>query len=139
MDKAAIMNGVHPIQILAAEKRSKAIPPSSNLFKEKAFRYMGESVLIWSLDEYFSDPKRRQDAIRKSEKYYAHRTLDDRGTTRGSTSHRKSTSGVKRYRKYANNGQGWWSKYCASCTTMNTGSSRGVTLMSMEAQAGAEE
>ena len=41
------MNGLTDIQLQAKQKRRKAIPKGR--FKEKAFRYMNDTVVIWDL------------------------------------------------------------------------------------------
>jgi len=41
------MNGTSDIQILAKTKRLRAIPPKR--FKEKEFKYMNDTVLLWDL------------------------------------------------------------------------------------------
>ncbi len=63
-EKESIINGVHPINQLAKQKRSLEIKPG--LFRDPAFQYLGETIIIWSLEEYMSNVKWREDAIRKS-------------------------------------------------------------------------
>jgi len=45
--KEDVMNGTTDIQLQAKQKRRKAIPKGR--FKEKAFRYMNDTVVIWDL------------------------------------------------------------------------------------------
>jgi len=45
--KESVMNGTSDIQILAKTKRLRAIPPKR--FKEKEFKYMNDTVLLWDL------------------------------------------------------------------------------------------
>ena len=64
--KEQVLAGTAPIQILANEKRLKAITPGR--FKEGNFSYLGDTVVAWDLKQYFSNPAWRDDAIRKSKK-----------------------------------------------------------------------
>mmetsp|Transcript_17882 Transcript_17882/g.21878 ORF Transcript_17882/g.21878 Transcript_17882/m.21878 type:complete len:180 (-) Transcript_17882:110-649(-) len=63
-EKEAILEGRHPINKMADAKRALTIKPGA--FHETAFQYLGETVLIWSLADYMSNPKWRDEAIRKS-------------------------------------------------------------------------
>ena len=63
-EKESIINGTHPINKLAQQKRLLAIKPGA--FRDPAFQYLGETIIIWSLREYMSNVKWREDAIRKS-------------------------------------------------------------------------
>jgi hypothetical protein len=62
-EKTAILNGTHPINIQANEKRFKLIKPGA--FAESSFKYIGDSAILFSLRDYFSDAKGK-DAVRKS-------------------------------------------------------------------------
>ena len=60
------MAGTTPLQLLVKEKRSKSIPVGR--FKEQDFSYLGDTVVLWDLNQYFANPIWREDAIRKSKK-----------------------------------------------------------------------
>lgn len=64
--KEQVLAGTTPQQLIAKEKRSKAIPPGR--FKEQDFSYLGDSVVLWDLDQFLGNPAWREDAIRKSKK-----------------------------------------------------------------------
>lgn len=66
--RESIINGTHPVQIRAKKQRSLAV--QSNTFREKGFKYMGETVLIWSFDTYMDNPKWKEEAIRKMKKNF---------------------------------------------------------------------
>jgi len=66
-EKELIMEGKHPLQILANQQRASAVKPGA--YHEPAFRYLGETILIWDLGQYMANPKLRDDAIRKSRRY----------------------------------------------------------------------
>lgn len=61
------MEKKHPLQLLAAKQRASAVKPG--LFHETAFRYHGETLLIWDLRTFMKNPKWRDDAVRKSRRY----------------------------------------------------------------------
>ena len=63
-EKESIINGTHPINQMANAKRALTIKPG--VFRDPAFKYMGESILIWSLTEYMANTKWKDEAIRKS-------------------------------------------------------------------------
>jgi hypothetical protein len=54
-------------------KRSKLL--KHGRFREPGFVYQGDTVIIWSLRDYISNPKWREDALRKSNRRRA-RTTD---------------------------------------------------------------
>ena len=64
LEKMTILNGTHPINLQADERRKKTIKPGT--FSETSFKYIGDSVILFSLKDYFSDTKIRDDIIRKS-------------------------------------------------------------------------
>lgn len=64
--KEQVLSGSTPLQLRAKEKRSKAIPVGR--FKERDFSYLGDSVVLWDLQQYLANPTWREDAIRKSKK-----------------------------------------------------------------------
>lgn len=61
------MEGKHPIQIQARQRLASKVRPG--LFRETAFRYLGETLLIWDIRQYCQNSKWRDDAIRKSRRY----------------------------------------------------------------------
>uniref|UniRef100_A0A7R9VVV6 Uncharacterized protein n=1 Tax=Pseudictyota dubia TaxID=2749911 RepID=A0A7R9VVV6_9STRA len=63
----AILAGTSWINRMAAEKRALAVKPGT-LFREPAVHFLGDTVLVWSLAEFFKVPKWREDAIRRSRK-----------------------------------------------------------------------
>jgi len=66
-EKESIINATHPIQIQAQKLRLSAVKPG--LFHESAFRYLGETLLIWDVRQYSENPKLRDEAMRKSRRY----------------------------------------------------------------------
>lgn len=71
--KERVIAGTTIIQVHAKEKRSKLLKPGR--FREPGFVYQGDSVVLWSLRMYMSNPKWRDDALRKSNRRRA-RTTD---------------------------------------------------------------
>uniref|UniRef100_A0A7S4J602 Uncharacterized protein n=1 Tax=Odontella aurita TaxID=265563 RepID=A0A7S4J602_9STRA len=63
----AILSGTSWVNRMAAEKRALAVKPGT-LFREPAIHYLGETVQVWSLSEFFKVPKWREDAVRRSRK-----------------------------------------------------------------------
>jgi hypothetical protein len=61
-----VLAGQAPTQILAREKRAKAIPPGSS--HEPGFSYLGDTVVVWDLHQYMANPVWREDALRKTKK-----------------------------------------------------------------------
>jgi len=66
-EKELILEGKHALQIQA--KKQRALRVTARAFHEPAFRYLGETLLIWDLRAYMSNAKWRDDAIRKSRRY----------------------------------------------------------------------
>ena len=66
--RESIINGTHPIQITAKKQRDLAV--KSDTFREKGFKYMGETVLIWNFDKFMDNPKWKEEAIRKLKKNF---------------------------------------------------------------------
>jgi hypothetical protein len=65
--KAQVLAGDTPIQLQAADIRSRRLPPKCKLVtREPAFKYTGDTIVIWNVREYLANPKWRDDAIRKS-------------------------------------------------------------------------
>ena len=62
-----IIEGKHELQIRCKKQRALAVKHGA--FHESAFRYLGESLLIWDLKKYLENPKLKDDAIRKSRRY----------------------------------------------------------------------
>eukprot|EP00957_Ditylum_brightwellii_P039891 3020343-Ditylum_brightwellii.AAC.1 len=62
----SILDGTTLINRAASTKRALAILPGT--FREPAFHYLGETLKIWSLREFFANPKWRDDALRKSKR-----------------------------------------------------------------------
>ena len=88
-NKDSIMEGTNWINKLAAQKRALAVVPGA--FREPAFHYLGETVLIWSLKDFMSNPKWRDDSIRRSRK---NRECRDLKGCLGSTTRGKSCKGM---------------------------------------------
>ena len=63
-EKKSIVDGTHPIMVLANEKRKRKIPPGR--FRDESFKYLGETILIWSVRDFLANDKWREDAIRRS-------------------------------------------------------------------------
>lgn len=64
--KESIVQGSHPIQVLV--KKIRSLDVGQNIFREKAFKYLGETVVIWNFHEYMGNPKWREESIRKSKR-----------------------------------------------------------------------
>jgi len=65
--KEQVMKGMTPQQkSLRDQVMKKQIPKGR--FREPGFTYLGDTVILWSLQEYFNHPKWKEDAIRKSQK-----------------------------------------------------------------------
>ena len=60
--------------VLAREKRQKRIPPHT--FRDTSFEFLGETILLWSLTEYFKVDKWREEAIRRSRRNEEAREID---------------------------------------------------------------
>ena len=70
--KEQILAGTSEVQCLAQQKRSKLLRPGR--FRESGFVYQGDTVVIWNLRDYLSNPKWREDAVRKSNRRKARLT-----------------------------------------------------------------
>ena len=79
--KEQVLAGTTPLQLLVKEKRSKAIP--AGRFKEQDFSYLGDTVVLWDLDQYYANAAWREDAIRKSKKRRTRQLNHDLSTTGG--------------------------------------------------------
>ena len=77
------------MQQLANVQRAKTI--KKGLFRDGAFRFLGETVQIWNLNEYLKNPKWRDEAIRKSRRYVQRGSLS---TIHNSGNKRKRGGGV---------------------------------------------
>jgi len=62
--KEQILAGTSDVQCMAQEKRSKLLRPGR--FREPGFVYQGDTIVIWNIRDYLSNPKWREDAVRKS-------------------------------------------------------------------------
>lgn len=82
--KEQVLAGTTDLQLLAKEKRSKAIPVGR--FKEQNFSYLGDTVVLWDLDQYFRNSAWREDAIRKSKKRRTRQLNHDLSTGVAATS-----------------------------------------------------
>jgi hypothetical protein len=71
--KEQVISGTTWVQSEARMKRSKLL--KHGRFREPGFVYQGDTVIIWSLRDYVSNPKWREDALRKSNRRRA-RTTD---------------------------------------------------------------
>ena len=98
-DRRAILEGRNTINILASEKRKLAIIPGS--FRETSFHYLGETAYLWSLSDFFANPKWRDDAIRRSKRnkeYYDNRKqkiiIPPKSTTQPKHHHPSSSSSL---------------------------------------------
>ncbi|GKY93210.1 hypothetical protein MPSEU_000288800 [Mayamaea pseudoterrestris] len=63
--KTQILQGTTPIQLRAAEIRSRRIPDKRRFVKEPGFLYTGDTIMIWNVREFLSNSKWKDDAIRK--------------------------------------------------------------------------
>lgn len=71
-----MLSGTTPLQIKVKElKRNKHIPMGR--FREVDFSYLGDTVVVWDIKQYFSRPSWREDAIRKSTKRRLRQMNDD--------------------------------------------------------------
>jgi len=64
--KEQILAGTTETQKNAAAKRRVRIPETGRFFREPGFVYQGDTVVIWDLRAYVSNPKWREDAQRKA-------------------------------------------------------------------------
>ena len=67
IQKDLILNSQHPINLEA--KKIRELKTQAGAFHEPALKYMNESLLIWSFDEYMKNQKWRDDSIRKSRRF----------------------------------------------------------------------
>lgn len=74
--KEQILAGTTETQKLAAAKRRMRIPETGRFFREPGFVYQGDTVVIWDLRAYASNPKWREDALRKSIRRKRARSLE---------------------------------------------------------------
>mmetsp|Transcript_73444 Transcript_73444/g.212724 ORF Transcript_73444/g.212724 Transcript_73444/m.212724 type:complete len:162 (+) Transcript_73444:73-558(+) len=61
-----VLEGTTEVQLALKSKQSRLI--NKGRFHETGFTYMGDTVIIWNLRDYLQDPKRKEDALRKSSK-----------------------------------------------------------------------
>lgn len=82
--KEQVMAGTTPIQLQAKEMRTVMRIDNSNVgksrstsrssgrdrffFRESAFQYLGDTVVIWKLSDYLEKPKWKEEALRKAAK-----------------------------------------------------------------------
>ena len=64
--QASILDGTDWISRTAAAKRASKVTPGT--FYDTNIEYLGETVVIWDIKEYFNNVKWREDAIRRSRK-----------------------------------------------------------------------
>jgi hypothetical protein len=74
-----VLVGTTPLQRRAQDMRSKAIP--SGRFKESGFSYLGDSVVLWDLQQYMANPAWRDEAVRKSKKRLERKRNHDLGSS----------------------------------------------------------
>ncbi|CAB9519582.1 expressed unknown protein [Seminavis robusta] len=73
-----VLAGTTPLQVRAEELRNKAIPPGR--FKESGFSYLGDSVVLWDLQQYLTNPTWKEEAVRKSNKRKTRQRNNDLAT-----------------------------------------------------------
>lgn len=86
-----VLAGNNPIQLLAKEKRAKAIPPGRS--KEPGFSFLGDTVVIWDLCQYMAKKEWREDALRKTKKRKARQLNHEIGGETDQTSTAAPRSG----------------------------------------------
>mmetsp|Transcript_3568 Transcript_3568/g.6749 ORF Transcript_3568/g.6749 Transcript_3568/m.6749 type:complete len:164 (+) Transcript_3568:162-653(+) len=89
-EKLLIIEGRHPLQLYVKRLRASAVKPG--LFRETAFRYHGETLLIWDLQTFMKNPKWRDDAVRKSRRYVETQLYNQSHKTSNSRRRRESRS-----------------------------------------------
>lgn len=62
--RESLLDGTDWITRMAAQKRASRVAPG--MFFDGDVRYFGETVVIWSVDEFWSNQKWREDAVRRS-------------------------------------------------------------------------
>lgn len=72
--KAQVLEGTTDTQLLVKQIRSRAV--CKGRFREKGFRYQGDTIVIWDLRQYMRNQKWRDDAIRKSARRNAREECD---------------------------------------------------------------
>jgi hypothetical protein len=92
-----VWNGTSEVQRDAKNKRAKLITNKGQLmrFREPGFVYMGDTVMIWNLQDYLQNPKWKEDALRKSSKRKARQEdIEGEGSRRS-----VGTGSRKRFRR----------------------------------------
>lgn len=64
--KQQVLEGTTTVNRLAQERRQRKLP--NKRFRETGFKYSGDTVLIWSLNEFGKNTAWKEEAIRKSER-----------------------------------------------------------------------
>lgn len=97
-EKLLISEGRHPLQLYAKMQRTSAVKPGA--FREPAFRYHGETLLIWDIQTFMKNPKWRDDAVRKSRRYVETQLHDQIYANHHSRRRRESRS--RRFKRVMN-------------------------------------
>jgi 23S rRNA maturation mini-RNase III len=64
-----VLSGTTDIHVLAEQLRSKRLP--NKRFREPGLKYQGDTVVIWCLRQFMSNPKWREDVMRKRRKSFS--------------------------------------------------------------------
>ena len=91
-EKDSILEGTNWINKLAAEKRALAVLPG--VFHEPSFHYLDETAYLWSLNDFFANPKWRDDAIRRSKRNREWRQQTQIRTTNSSKKSKKRSKNI---------------------------------------------
>eukprot|EP00978_Attheya_sp_CCMP212_P015498 scaffold39961_cov52-Attheya_sp.AAC.8 len=98
----AILDGTSWVNREATRKRVLGVAP--RMFRESAFQYLGETVEIWDIRQFFAVPKWTEDAVRRSRRNHERTDRKRVGTKtengkRSATNSSRKESRKKRFRR----------------------------------------
>eukprot|EP00544_Gedaniella_sp_CCMP2646_P006751 CAMPEP_0202496368 /NCGR_PEP_ID=MMETSP1361-20130828/19616_1 /ASSEMBLY_ACC=CAM_ASM_000849 /TAXON_ID=210615 /ORGANISM="Staurosira complex sp., Strain CCMP2646" /LENGTH=218 /DNA_ID=CAMNT_0049127681 /DNA_START=100 /DNA_END=756 /DNA_ORIENTATION=+ len=71
--KEDVLKGTTDVQQQAKAKRAMAVIPGS--FRESGFLFLNQTITIWNRQEFMSNKKWREDAVRRADKRQARRSM----------------------------------------------------------------
>jgi hypothetical protein len=71
--KEDVLKGTTDVQQQAKAKRAMAVLPGS--FRESGFLFLNQTITIWNRQEFMSNKKWREDAVRRADKRQARRSM----------------------------------------------------------------
>lgn len=71
--KEDVLKGTTDVQKRAKAKRATAVLPGS--FRESGFSFLNQTITIWNRQEFMSNKKWREDAVRRADKRQARRNM----------------------------------------------------------------